>query len=313
MRQTAMGDGSTDSKIHRGTETRIDGPFGPAELILSFPVARLGAMYREKFGIHVQPLFSGMDDLRLYRCQVTGMEFWRPVEIAGDEDFYREISAVARRYYQEWRWEYDLVHPLLSAQSRLIEIGCGRGYFLRSTEDRLGFAKGIEFNREAIANKVTRWDVEASTIEEIAKTEGRSYDLVCSFQVLEHVVDPASFIRGALAVLKPDGLLALSVPNQAHRPFRKRSDPLDFPPHHMNHFTAHTLGRIAATFDLELLALHAQTRSYDYDSLKDEGLGGIARSLPRNAAKYLMNGVFRLTKEPGHTMLGIFARNGGTR
>lgn len=293
--------------------TRIDGPFGPAELTLSFPVAKLAAMYRARFRFDVLPAFSGIDELHLYRCEATGMEFWRPAEIAGNEDFYRELSAVARRYYQDWRWEYDLVQPYLAEQSRLIEIGCGRGYFLRNTEHKVGFAKGIEFNREAIADKVTRWDIEGSTIEKVAEAEGPSFDLICSFQVLEHVVDPASFIRGALAAMQPDGLLVLSVPNQAHRPFLKRSDPLDFPPHHMNHFTVETLRRIAEAFDLDLVAVHVQERRYDYDPLQGQGWRGIARNLPRNAAKWFMNRVYSVRREPGHTMLGIFARKGSAR
>ncbi|HEX8639653.1 MAG TPA: class I SAM-dependent methyltransferase [Allosphingosinicella sp.] len=281
--------------------TEIEGPFGPAHLVLTFPVARLAAMYKARFDLDVSPLFAGIDVLRLYRCEATGTEFWRPTELAGDEQFYRRLSAVARRYYQEWRWEYDLVHPHLGEDSRLLEIGCGRGYFLRSTEGKVGFAKGIEFNREAIANKVTRWAVEATTIEQAAAAEGASFDLVCSFQVLEHVVDPASFIRGAVAALKPGGTLALSVPNQAHRPFRRRSDPLDLPPHHMNHFTHETLVRTAGVFGLEPISVHTQVRRHDYAPLP--------RAIVGNAAKWVANRAYAVTGEPGHTMIGFFRKN----
>ena len=303
MRPTAMLDGSSG-----GAAATLTGPFGPAAFVLSFPVERLAAMYRRSFGFDIRPGFAGIDALHLYRCEATGMEFWRPAEVAGVEGFYKDISAVARRYYQEWRWEYDLVLPHVAPGSRLLEIGCGRGYFLRSTEQRAGFAKGIEFNREAIAGKVTRWDVEASTIEHIAAAEGPAYDLVCSFQVLEHVVDPDSFIRGALAALKPGGRLALSVPNHAHRPFARRADPLDFPPHHMNHFTQDTLRRIATVLDLELVAVHIQPRRYGFDPLRGQGWRGTGRNMARNAAKWLMNRLYAVTGEPGTTMLGIYAR-----
>jgi len=298
----------SDPAIAGPDTNRIEGPFGPATLVLRFPTAKLVAMYRTSFQFDVTPLVAGLDELRLYRCEATGMEFWRPIELAGDEDFYRRLSAVARRYYQEWRWEYDLVHPYLADRSRLLEIGCGRGYFLRSTEGMVDFAKGIEFNREAIANKVTRWEVEASTIEKIAAAEGPSFDLVCSFQVLEHVIDPASFIRSALAATKPDGILALSVPNQAHRPFLRRSDPLDFPPHHMNHFTKETLGRIAEVFSLELVAVQTHVRSHDYDVVAGQGPRAATRALLRNAAKWAANRVYALTREPGTTMIGFFAK-----
>ena len=288
--------------------TRLSGPFGPAERVLALPVAALAAMYRRSFGFDVRPAFAGVDALHLYRCDVTGMLFWRPERIAGDELFYRALSGVARSYYQEWRWEYDLVLGRLTAGLRLLEIGCGRGQFLRGTEGRAGYAKGLEFNRKAIADKVTRWDVEARPIELVAAAEPASYDLVCSFQVLEHVVDPCSFLHAAIAALKPGGLLAISVPNHAHRPFRRRKDPLDLPPHHMNHFTTETLARIARFFDLELVSVHAQPRRYNYDPVRGEGARAIARNLRRNVAKWLANRLYSVTGEPGPTLLGIFAR-----
>ena len=40
------------------------------------------------------------------------------------------------------------------------------------------------------------------------------YDLVTSMEVIEHVADPAAFIRALAAKLAPDGLMILSTPNR---------------------------------------------------------------------------------------------------
>ncbi|MGN6279785.1 MAG: methyltransferase domain-containing protein, partial [Sphingomonas sp.] len=40
------------------------------------------------------------------------------------------------------------------------------------------------------------------------------FDLVTSLEVVEHVADPAAFIRGLAAALAEDGLLILSTPNR---------------------------------------------------------------------------------------------------
>jgi SAM-dependent methyltransferase len=44
---------------------------------------------------------------------------------------------------------------------------------------------------------------------------------VCAFHVLEHTTRPQEFLRAALALLRPGGLLALEVPNFAGRHARR--------------------------------------------------------------------------------------------
>lgn len=46
------------------------------------------------------------------------------------------------------------------------------------------------------------------------------FDAVISMDVVEHVVDPLPWLRGALRVLKPGGLLFLTTPNYASRSLR---------------------------------------------------------------------------------------------
>ena len=43
---------------------------------------------------------------------------------------------------------------------------------------------------------------------------GERFDLVTSLEVIEHVVDPRSFVAGLAAALAPGGLMVLSTPNR---------------------------------------------------------------------------------------------------
>jgi 2-polyprenyl-6-hydroxyphenyl methylase/3-demethylubiquinone-9 3-methyltransferase len=49
---------------------------------------------------------------------------------------------------------------------------------------------------------------------ELAAQNLGQFDLVSSMEVIEHVTDPAAFVGGLAARLKPDGLLILSTPNR---------------------------------------------------------------------------------------------------
>ncbi|MFO1256671.1 MAG: class I SAM-dependent methyltransferase [Sphingomonadaceae bacterium] len=228
----------------------IEGPFGPAHLRETVSAATIAAMYRAKCDAEVPFAAQGIDSLDLYECQSTGMRFWRPEALAGDEAFYRQLSRKWPHYYQEWRWEYGPALRQLRSGDRLLEVGCGRGTFLRQCEEHAAQAEGLEYNREAIAGKVTRWPVRALDLSDLDAPE--AFDVVCSFQVLEHVVDPAAFLHGCLASLRPGGRLIISTPDPENPGLAARQDAFDLPPHHMNQFPLASYRRIAALLGLRI-------------------------------------------------------------
>ena len=73
----------------------------------------------------------------------------------------------------------------------------------------------------------------------------RRFDVVCAFQVLEHVADPLAFIAEAKARLNPGGLLFIGVPNRESYVGRLRDFPLDMPPHHVMRWSRRALAALA--------------------------------------------------------------------
>ncbi len=272
----------------------IQGPFGTARHIESVPAAVIAEMYRRKCGFDVSGHFQSRDTLDLYECNATGYRFWRPDSVAGDESFYEGLSHVWHDYYREWRWEYEHAMALLRPANRVLEIGCGRGYFLRLVQDRVARAVGLELNRDAIRAKVTRCEVIPALIEEFASGHARAFDAVCSFQVLEHVTDPASFIQNAATCVRPGGLLVFSTPNILHREFARRLDAFDLPPHHVGHFSTSVYRKIARKYGFTLRHVIEQGRFVP----REAG----ARALVKRA----LNTVHRGLYGPGPYLLAVF-------
>jgi SAM-dependent methyltransferase len=286
----------------------ILGPFGNAERILGLPTAYVNEMYRAKCGVDVTPHFGGVQQIDLYQCKLTGYRFWRPESVSGNELFYKQLSVAWKHYYRDWRWEYGLMRSVIRKSDRLLEVGCGRGYFLKSIELRVQGSCGLEFNSEAVANKVTSREIKVSPVEEYRRTNRDSFDVVCSFQVLEHVVDPASFIEGCIDCLKPGGLLAFSTPNSVYVPHAERRDAFDLPPHHMGHFSREVFEHLARLYSLEIHSIFEQPRYCEFEAVTKRTARSLAFRLSVRASKMLFNGVYRIVGEPGAGILVIFRK-----
>jgi 2-polyprenyl-3-methyl-5-hydroxy-6-metoxy-1,4-benzoquinol methylase len=131
---------------------------------------------------------------------------------------------------------------------RMLDVGCGNGRFLRKMAG-LGWAcEGLDFSETAVAVcraaglNVRRGDLFSAGLGDA------SFDLVTARHVIEHVPDPAAFVREAGRILKPGGRLLIQTPNSAAlgRPwFGSRWFANDIP-RHLVLFSRSNLDRLAA-------------------------------------------------------------------
>lgn len=126
------------------------------------------------------------------------------------------------------------------AGGRLLEIGSAAGYFLDGAQ-RGGFdVVGVEPAEEQARHARERFGVDARAgFVEDAELEPASFDAVCAWHVLEHILDPVPELRRLHATLRAGGILAVEVPNAAGAQARRLGSawPHWDPAHHVGHFT----------------------------------------------------------------------------
>jgi SAM-dependent methyltransferase len=97
----------------------------------------------------------------------------------------------------------------------MLELGCGRGEFLRGAANRGWEVRGVEMTEgfAQIARENQGIKVECAPLEE-AESLLETYDVVLLAAILEHVFEPMEALRRVRGALRRGGLVFIDVPNE---------------------------------------------------------------------------------------------------
>lgn len=153
---------------------------------------------------------------RLVKCRACGLVRSDPVADAATlGDLYRQSTFDYGKEVSNLRRTYGRYLGRLDAfgvrKESLLEIGCGNGFFLEEAMER-GFAdvRGVEPSAEAVAKAAPGLGrLIVCNIMRPGLFPEATFDVVCLFQVFDHLPDPSSIVAEIYHVLKPGGLLLI--------------------------------------------------------------------------------------------------------
>lgn len=166
---------------------------------------------------HIQTVDPGFN---FCRCESCGYVFDNP------RPSFAEISAFYSQAgkYEAWLkeerarnmlWKRRLKKLMQSgARKRLLDIGAGYGQFLHHARPFFTEVIGTEVSESAVALAKVKYGLTllAGQIDDL-NLPPQSFDVITLFHVLEHVPNPRNLVERCHAILRPQGILVIAVPN----------------------------------------------------------------------------------------------------
>lgn len=183
---------------------------------------------------------------------------------------------------------FSLVEEMLGHKEsvRILEVGCGAGWFLQSLFRRLsdlGLNEkvelfGVDVDQTAVAQyQGTDVKLIAQDAVSYAAESDIQYDLVINFELIEHLPNPRDFMCAMRSILAREGMLFLTTPNGygvdnrclGYNQFRPLAHSI-FPPMHLQAFTTSNMTHFLIECGFNLVDL-STPGSFDVDIITHFG------------------------------------------
>lgn len=157
----------------------------------------------------------------LDRCRACGLVFRRGWEEGFDDDLYDYYSQ--RRDWPEARVYKPVNEPRLVelldelgahvTGRRLLDVGCGAGQLVFVAKKNGWDARGIDLSTPAI-EIARRFGAPCDVLDLFSPELDRErFDVIVMSELVEHVPDPARFLRRASSLLAEGGIVYVTTPN----------------------------------------------------------------------------------------------------
>ena len=190
------------------------------------------------------------------KCQVV---FFMPMPTAEELEFFYNNGyhdnfsksamvgcSFAKNRYAALEELIKTYQPLLidDPDKSLLDVGCGTGDFLKIAQQEGWRISGTELGQDAVEQAtqklgdcVLQGDI--STLD----LPATSYDLITSYHVIEHLLDPVKKLKECYRLLSPEGLLFIETPNINSMGARIRGSKWShvIPPEHIVYFSPNSL------------------------------------------------------------------------
>jgi SAM-dependent methyltransferase len=185
--------------------------------------------------------------------------------IAGDNEFYNLLPHATGEGDDHWKWEFEktftTVAPMAAKDENLhlLEIGASTGSFVKriATLIKKKNILCLEYSQIGV-DKIRQEGIEAYSrdFHDLVHDQqfSNKFNIICLFQVLEHMNNLDKVFNTFNLLIKPGGHLFIGVPNGEKIKFNELNGALlDMPPNHIGRFNKQTFEFLANKFGWDII------------------------------------------------------------
>lgn len=135
------------------------------------------------------------------------------MQFTGERFIPSEQGKIRLEHYHRYAVVLDVV-----AKKDVLDVACGEGYGSSSMADVARSVTGVDVSDEAVRHASTTYRKQNLRFRQGSATAldfaDGSFDVVVSFETIEHLAEQAQMLAEIRRVLRPDGLLVISSPNR---------------------------------------------------------------------------------------------------
>lgn len=192
---------------------------------------------------------------------------------------------------------------------RVLDAGCGEGWATRTLAASAKAVVGADYHAESIATATRQWQDPKLKfrVVDLAVTEpDDAFDVVLSFQVIEHIPDDLDFVAKLAKWLRPGGTLMMTTPNKP-QVFSEN-------PCHLREYSATDLeGLLRTAFpEVNLLGTFGNEKVLEFDRNRRRAVErilrldplGLRRLLPKRFVHFAFARLAQLVRRIAHRSVG---------
>ncbi len=172
--------------------------------------------------------------LTVVRCKTCDLIYTNPRAKDSEENYFGDASVYyneamlifkgKKPHHRDRNYEYEIRQiKKFKKNGKLLDVGTNMGFFLRKAHQAGFQTEGVE--PSPALSKIARenWGLKIhTTFLEQADLPENNYDVITLIDVFEHVTNPKEMLRVIYHLLKPDGIVAVKVPNGDYNYFKMK-------------------------------------------------------------------------------------------